>query len=105
MLLARNMDWWGTRHDLGPAVDLIHLRFEAGADRRLALLRSGAVQIAADLGAPQTARLRRDPLLTEVPAPGPPAVGLQRSVRGFPLANGIPLLSRTWLTTVGTVSG
>jgi peptide/nickel transport system substrate-binding protein len=105
MLLARNMDWWGTRRDLGPAVDLIHLRFEPSADRRLALLRRGVVQIAAGLGAAQTARIRADPLLTDVRGPGRTAVGLERSVRGFSLPSGVPLLSGTWLTTVGTASG
>jgi len=104
MLLARNMGWWGTRHDLGPAVDLIHLRFEPGADRRLALLRRARSR-SPPTRAVQTAGLRTDPLLTDLPGPGRTAVGLQRSVRGFALANGVPLLSRTWLTTVGTVSG
>jgi peptide/nickel transport system substrate-binding protein len=105
VLLSRNARWWGTRHDLGPAVELVELRFEPSADRRLGLLRSGAVQVAERLGAEQVARLRRDPLLTDQPGAAGTAVGLERSVRGFGRAGGVPALSRTWLTTVGTGTG
>jgi ABC-type transport system substrate-binding protein len=101
VLLARNQRWWGTRHELGPGVELVDLRFPRKANRRLTLLRRGTVQIAEGLGEEQLAALRRDPVLTDQAGPGGTAVGLERSVRGFVSARGTPTLSRTWLTTVG----
>jgi peptide/nickel transport system substrate-binding protein len=105
VLLARNQRWWGTRHELGPAVELVDLRFPHEATRRLALLRRGTVQIAEGLGADQLAGIRGDPLLTDQAGAGGSRVGVARSVRGFDPASGTPPLSRTWLTTVGTGSG
>jgi len=102
ILMARNQRWWGTRHDLGPGVELVDLRFPAAPERRLALLRRGTVQIAEGLGARQLRTLRRDALLTDQVGPGGTRVGLARSVRGFTSSRGTPALSRTWLTTVGT---
>jgi peptide/nickel transport system substrate-binding protein len=100
VLLARNQRWWGTRHDLGPGVELIDVRFAERADRRLALLRDGTVQIAAGLHPEQLAAVRRDPLLTD--QPGKPGTGLERSVRGLGSTHGTPLLSRVWLTRVAS---
>jgi peptide/nickel transport system substrate-binding protein len=105
ILLARNTRWWGTRQDLGPAVELIAVRFPRSADRRLALLRRGTVQIAEGLGSTQAHALRRDPLLTGETGSAGMRTGLSRAVRGFPPGAGTPLLSRTWLTTVGRGEG
>jgi peptide/nickel transport system substrate-binding protein len=102
VLLARNQGWWGTRHDLGPGVELIDLRFADRADRRLALLRDGTVQVAAGLHPRQLTAVRRDPLLTD--QPGEAGTGLERSVRGLGSTHGTPLLSRVWLTTVASGS-
>ncbi len=104
ILLARNGLWWGTREQLGPGVDLVSLRFPHSAARRLALLERGSVQIAEGLGPEQVDRLRRDPLLTDQAGPGGSEVGLSREVRGFE-ADGTPLLSRAWLTTIGGGEG
>jgi len=101
VLLARNQRWWGTRQELGPGVQLVGLRFPREANRRLALLRRGTVQIAEGLGEEQLAALRHDPVLTDQAGPCGTTVGLERSVRGFVAARGTPALSRTWLTTVG----
>jgi peptide/nickel transport system substrate-binding protein len=101
VLLARNQRWWGTRHELGPGVELVDLRFPPEANRRLTLLRRGTVQIAEGLGHEQLASLRRDPVLTHQAGPGGTLVGLERSVRGFVSSRGTPTLSRIWLTTVG----
>lgn len=105
ILLARNTRWWGTRQELGPGVELITLRFPQPADRRLALLRAGRVQIAEGLQPAQTRALRRDPLLTAEAGRSGTGVGLSRAVRGFPAGTGAPMLSRTWLTTVGSGEG
>jgi len=105
VLLSRNQDWWGTRHDLGPGVELIDLRFPPSAQRRLGLLRDGTVQIAEGLGGQQQAELHRDPLLTEHAGAAGGSVGLERSVRGYPAGDRAPVLSRTWLTTVGAGGG
>ncbi len=100
VLLARNQRWWGTRHDLGPGVELVDLRSPEEAQRRLALLRDGTVQIAEGLRAKQLAAVRRDPLLTD--QAGEPGTGIERSVRGLDSTRGTPLLSRIWLTTVAS---
>jgi peptide/nickel transport system substrate-binding protein len=105
ILLARNARWWGTREQLGPGVELIALRFPQAAGRRLTLLKRGSVQIAEGLGPEQLAAVGRDPLLTDQPGPGNSSVGLSREVRGFSSAPGTPILSRIWLTTVGTGEG
>lgn len=104
VLLARNASWWGTKHELGPGVELIDLRFTPGADRRLGLLRRGTVQVAEGLERAQVTSLRRDPLLTDQAGAGGADVGLERSVRGFE-SPGVPALSQVWLTTIGTGSG
>ena len=101
VLLARNVGWWGTRHELGPAVDQVELRAVRGAGRRLVLVRRGQAQVAERLGPAQVASLRRDPLLTDVAGPDGTALGLERSVRGFDSAHRIPALSGVWLTRIG----
>jgi peptide/nickel transport system substrate-binding protein len=105
ILLARNAHWWGTRHDLGPGVELVNLRFVPGVTRRLALLHRGTIQIADGLGPRQVAVLRRDPLLTDQVGPAGTRIGLQRSVRDLRPSRGVPVLSRAWLTTIGTGTG
>ena len=105
VLLARNAAWWGTRHQLGPGVELIALRFPRAPSRRLAMLERGSVQVAQGLGPAELAAVRRDALLTEQPGPGGTGVGLSREVRGFSGAKGTPQLSRAWLTTVGGGEG
>jgi peptide/nickel transport system substrate-binding protein len=104
LLLARNAHWWGTRADLGPGVELVNLRFIPTSRRRLELLRSGAVQVAERLAPAQVSALRLDPLLTQQPGPAGTRIGLQRSVRDLRPSRGVPVLSRAWLTTIGTGS-
>jgi len=105
MLLARNSEWWGTRHQLGPGVELIALRFPRTAGRRLALLRRGSVQVAEALGPDELAAVERDPLLTVQARPGDAGLGLSRAVRGFPTDPNTPALSSVWLTGVGSGEG
>jgi ABC-type transport system substrate-binding protein len=105
ILLARDPRWWGTRLQLGPAVELVAFRFASAPSRRLVLLRRGSVEIAEALGPELLAAVRRDPLLTDQTGPGDTGVGLSRAVRGFRAAHGTPLLSRVWLTTVATGEG
>jgi ABC-type transport system substrate-binding protein len=102
ILLARNPRWWGTRHDLGPGVEIVNLRFVPGMKRRLALLHAGTVQVAEDLAPSKVAALRHDPLLTDQVGPAGTGIGLQRGVRDLRPSRGVPVLSRTWLTTIGT---
>ncbi len=105
IVLARNVQWWGTHVGLGPAVDQIEFRVAATAAERLVLLHRAEVQVAYDLGPAQVATLRRDPLLTELRGAGGMDVGLQRSVRGIESAGQIPLLSQAWLTTIAAGTG
>jgi peptide/nickel transport system substrate-binding protein len=105
VLLARNPDWWGTRHELGPGVELVDVRLEPGAERRLALLQRGRVEVAEGLGPSQVSILSRDPLLADQAGPAGTRVGLERSVRDFASTPGAPVLSRVWLTTVGATTG
>jgi peptide/nickel transport system substrate-binding protein len=101
VVIARNVAWWGTRHELGPAVDQVELRAVRGAGNRLLLLRGGQAQVAERLGPAQIADLRQDPLLTDLQGPDGTALGLERSVRGIDAADRIPALSGVWLTRIG----
>jgi ABC-type transport system substrate-binding protein len=97
VVLKRNRGWWGSARGLGPALDGIAFRSVARRARRLALLRSGRVRLAADIGRVAAQRLRTAPLLTSVGANGPYAIGLERSVRGIEGWRPQPL-SAVWLT-------
>jgi peptide/nickel transport system substrate-binding protein len=99
-LIARNVNWWGTARQLGPALDQVEFRVVPGAEARYRLLRAGDAQLAGSLGPEQVARLRRDPLLTALPAAGD-WLGLERSVRGIESGRVVPSLSGVWLTRIG----
>ena len=101
LLIARNPAWWGTKHDLGPALDLVRFPFVADADARLALLAAGDVQAADRLGTDQARTVRRDPLLELLPGRGSGSLGLERSVRGIASAREVPSLSGVWVTRLG----
>ena len=101
VVLARNLDWWGTGRDLGPALDQVEFRVVEKGQDRLALLSGGDVQVAEALTPSLATEARSDPLL-EVIGDGASALGLQRSVRGITRADEIPSLSAVWLTRVGT---
>jgi peptide/nickel transport system substrate-binding protein len=101
VLVARNTGWWGTRHQLGPALDQVQFRMVPSAAERLTLLRRGEVQVADRLGPAEVRRLRGDPLLSALPGPRGTALGLERSVRGIDAATQIPSLSGAWLTRIG----
>jgi peptide/nickel transport system substrate-binding protein len=98
--LSRNAGWWGSLTGLGPALDGVAFHAEASPGRRLALLESGAVQVAEPLGPKALAAAAQDPLLTTVGAPAV-GIGLEGSVRGLDSARPVPLLSRVWLTDIG----
>jgi ABC-type transport system substrate-binding protein len=100
-LVARNLGWWGSERDLGPALDQVDFRVEPGSSERLSMLRAGAVQLADELAPEQRRRLRRDPLLTALPGPGGTVLGLERSVRGIESGRSVPSLSGAWLTRIG----
>lgn len=101
VLVVRNVDWWGSRFELGPALDQIEFPVIGDAADRAQALAAGDVQAADDLNRDGLAQLDRHPLVThERPAGGPP-IGLERSVRGVRFDAGLPLLSGAWLTTSG----
>jgi peptide/nickel transport system substrate-binding protein len=99
MLLERNRRWWGTRLGLGPALDRVEFRPLIDRDTRVALLRRGAVLVAADVGRGEAAALARDPLLATI-GEGGDFVAMERSVRGI-TGPGPQSLSGAWLTVVG----
>lgn len=101
-LLARNLAWWGTERDLGPALDQVALRAVPDPGERLALLAAGDVQVADALGPAEVAEARAEPLIEVLPAGDGRGLGLERSVRGITSANEIPSLSEVWLTLVGS---
>jgi peptide/nickel transport system substrate-binding protein len=97
--LSRNAAWWGSSNGLGPALDGVAFLAEPLPGRRLAMLESGAVQVADALGPAALAAVADDPLLTTVGGPAL-GVGLEGSVRGLDSARAVPLLSRVWLTDI-----
>ncbi len=100
-LVARNVAWWGTERDLGPALDQVVFRAVPDADERLALLAAGDVQVADGLGPEQVRDARGEPLIEVLPGGGGAAMGLERSVRGITSAREIPSLSGVWVTRLG----
>jgi peptide/nickel transport system substrate-binding protein len=102
LVVARNTEWWGTRLDLGPALDQIQFELVPSSDERIVLLRRGEAQVADSLGAGAIRDLRANPLLTFVRGEGVGVLGLERSVRGIDSASAIEPLSDVWLTGVGT---
>jgi peptide/nickel transport system substrate-binding protein len=97
--LSRNPAWWGSKNGLGPALDEVAFLAEPMPGRRLAMLESGAVQVAGPLGSPALEAVAEDPLLTAVGGPAL-GIGLERSVRGLDSTRAVPLLSRVWLTDI-----
>ena len=98
LVLARNRGWWGTGLGLGPALDRISFPVAAAGGARVAMLRSGSVQVAGEIGPAAAADLRGDPLLSAAGS-GIYAVGFERSVRG--LRSGRPQsLSGVWRAAV-----
>jgi ABC-type transport system substrate-binding protein len=102
VVLAANTAWWGTRLNLGPALDQIQFEVAPTQRERLGLLRAGDVQVADELDAGAISQLRADPLLTYVKGDGGTVLGIQRSVRGIDSATAIEPLSDVWLTVVGS---
>jgi peptide/nickel transport system substrate-binding protein len=100
LLLARNSDWWGTDRGLGPAIDQLELPVVADPADRLAELRDGSVDVAAQLGPGEARRMRGDPLLTAVPDGYGTITGTERSVRGIPPGLPAPPLNGVWLTRI-----
>ena len=102
IVLAGNTEYWGTRLDLGPALNELEFEIVPSARERLDLLEAGAVQVADELGSVPIERLRANPLVTSERGPGGAVLGLERSVRGIDSATAIEPLSNVWLTVVGT---
>jgi peptide/nickel transport system substrate-binding protein len=101
IVIARNVGWWGTRLDLGPALDQVEFRVVPADRERLALLRGGTAQVADSLPRSIVGEIRREPLLTFSTGRGSEVLGLERSVRGIDSASAIEPLSEVWLTTIG----
>jgi peptide/nickel transport system substrate-binding protein len=102
IVLARNTEWWGTRLDLGPALDQVQFEIVPSSEERLLLLKRGEVQVADSFGAGAIHELRANPLLTFVRGDRGAVLGVDRSVRGIDSASAIEPLSDVWLTVVGT---
>ena len=100
-VLARNAEWWGSRLDLGPALDQIVFPVAAEASERAALLAEGEVEVADALTPAAAETVRSDPLLTVEGGEIGQPIGLERSVRGLDSDAAVPVLSGVWLTTVG----
>ena len=101
-LVARNLAWWGTERDLGPALDQVRFRTVADADERLALLAAGDLQAADALGPEQAQEAKGEPLIEVLPSSGNESLGLERSVRGISSGREVPSMSGVWVTRVGS---
>jgi peptide/nickel transport system substrate-binding protein len=101
-VLARNATWWGTRRRLGPALDQVVFPVAPEGADRVAMLADGQVEVADELDATMAREVRADPLLAVEGGGAAPLIGVERSVRGIDLEAGVPALSGTWLTSIGT---
>lgn len=104
-LIVRHVDWWGARLRLGPALDQIEFPVVADETERFELLALGEVEIADQLSADTVRELISQPLLTYEGGVDGPQIGLERSVRGLRVTDGIAVLSGVWLTTIGAAEG
>ena len=102
IVIARNVGWWGSRLDLGPALDQVEFRVAPSVRERIAMLRRGSLQAADSLPAGAIPEIRDDPLLTFVRGADGRVLGLERSVRGIDSATAVEPLSEAWLTTIGS---
>lgn len=100
VLLARNTSWWGSEHELGPALEQVELISVAAGRERVRMLLEGDVQVADAIGARGARRLRVDPLLLALAQGDRGWRGAERSVRGIQSGRGMPQLQRVWLTTL-----
>jgi peptide/nickel transport system substrate-binding protein len=100
LLMARNGDWWGSDHGLGPEIDQLALPVVADPAARVTELADGDLQVAAELDSDEARRLRRDPLLDALPDGYGTATGIERSVRGIPPRVPAPSLNAVWLTRI-----
>ncbi len=105
-VLERNRGWWGSDLGLGPSLQEVVFRIVPDGVRRTALLRRGAVRVAAGLSRRSAQEITDDPLLTAVggrsasQGAGREWVGFERSVRGIDSADPISL-SGVWLALLG----
>lgn len=101
LLLAVNGDWWGSDLDLGPGLDQLEFRVVPDPADRLSMLADGSAQVAGDLEPPQLREVRANPLLTVISEAGAPSLGIERSIRGIPVADPTPPLNGVWRTGIG----
>jgi peptide/nickel transport system substrate-binding protein len=99
LALIRNRDWWGSRLDLGPALDAISFTVVADPRARARALSDGTARVAADLPREVAEALSTDPLLAVLGAGTGHAVGFERSVRGIADWRPIPL-SGAWVAVI-----
>ncbi|HEX6117027.1 MAG TPA: ABC transporter substrate-binding protein [Solirubrobacterales bacterium] len=100
-VLARNTSWWGTRLRLGPALDQLVFPVVPRASDRVAMLDDGQVEVADELDPAAAEKVRSGPLLAVEGGGAGPLFGIERSVRGIEAGTGVPVLSGTWLTSIG----
>ena len=98
LLLARNSDWWGRDHGLGPALDQLEFEVEPVERERFGELAAGSVEVAGEFGPRYRRAVRRDPLLTIASESAGGATASERSVRGIPPGGRVPSLNALWLT-------
>lgn len=99
LLLARNADWWGSDHGLGPGVNQLEFLAVPDPGERLALARDGLVQVADELGPGLLKRAGAAPLLTVTEPRGGRGLAVERSVRGLG-DEAQPSLNSVWRTTI-----
>jgi ABC-type transport system substrate-binding protein len=101
-VVARNDDWWGTTHNLGPAMDQVEFRVLRDPQARYEALSTGEVRAADELEPSQLDQLAADPLVTSLPGRETTALGLERSVRGVESGRDVQPLNNVWLTTIAS---
>lgn len=102
VLLARNLDWWGTPLGLGPGVDTLEFETVPLSASRADRLLEGQVAVADQLDRLGLAEVEAEPLTVAVGTARDrsAAIGLERSVRGITETSPDQSLADLWLTTL-----
>lgn len=102
VLLARNLDWWGTPVGLGPGVDTLEFETVPLSAARADRLLEGQVVVADQLDSLGLVEVAAEPLTVTVGTARDrsAAMGLERSVRGITETSADQSLADVWLTTL-----
>lgn len=99
LTLDANVTWWATALSAGPALNQVVFTYLGTSEERLAAVEAGDFHVA---DGPFPEGLGDNPLLVLRELVNGQTLAVERSVRGLSTSQYPPMLSRTWLTDLGS---